>query len=486
MANTIQISADTSGFVRGIERANNAMQGLGKNIQSATAPGMFSGVSQIKNAFNGITNALAGGDIKGAVTAMGSALASIPGPLVAVAAGAAIVGVAAKGMWAAMDKSKQMSIMAEQSGMTATQFFALSKVFGRVGIDAEQLPGVMSKMAASMAEIADPSSKAAQALAKMGIGVEDMAGKGQYEQFKRIAQGIESVKNATERVTIARTIFGRSGAQLLPGMKIADINKIEKKGSPVAQIAEDMGGAFTKFQGTVKGLSVNFGDFFLGMAATAIPALQTVVDKLSKIDLTSIGKVFGDAIAFWVNYFSNFGATGDLIYNTMKLAFMGAINFLDEEIRVLLAQTAVSVKNIFKGESTQKKAISEAEIQAKAAGPLFDTSSTEAALQAAMDKINASKEKQIAAAKELKPLDVGGLELTAKTASSIPQLITSSFAKVGATGGPTWGMEQGLSVQREQLTVQTRIANSIDAFLKAATPTSNPYIGSVTPQLGII
>ena len=37
-----------------------------------------------------------------------------------------------------------------------------------------------------------------------------------------------------------------------------------------------------------------------------------------------------------------------------------------------------------------------------------------------------------------------------------------------------------------ELAVQQRIANSIDAFLKAATPTSNPYIGSVIPQLGVI
>jgi hypothetical protein len=72
------------------------------------------------------------------------------------------------------------------------------------------------------------------------------------------------------------------------------------------------------------------------------------------------------------------------------------------------------------------------------------------------------------------------------TTSSALSLISTSAAKVGALGGASWGMDQGLSVQREQLSVQTRMANSIDAFLKAAQPVQNPFLGSVTPQLGVI
>ena len=65
-------------------------------------------------------------------------------------------------------------------------------------------------------------------------------------------------------------------------------------------------------------------------------------------------------------------------------------------------------------------------------------------------------------------------------------MITSSAAKVGALGGAVWGGDGAVNVQRDQLAVQQRIADSIDRFLQAAQPMQNPYLGSVTPQLGVI
>jgi len=106
------------------------------------------------------------------------------------------------------------------------------------------------------------------------------------------------------------------------------------------------------------------------------------------------------------------------------------------------------------------------------------------------DQIRQDIEKKRAEARKKyatpEPGDSGAGYIQKAVANTMSPIITSSFTKVGALGGATWGMEQGLSVQREQLSVQTRIANSIDAFLKAATPTSNPYLGGVTPQLGAI
>jgi len=125
-----------------------------------------------------------------------------------------------------------------------------------------------------------------------------------------------------------------------------------------------------------------------------------VIEALNDLDLSFIGQAFGNAIAFWINYFKNFGTQGELIYNTMKLAFMGAINFLDEELRVLLAGAAASFKNVFKGQAAQEKAIKEAETLARARGPLLDTTETEAAVQRDADTIEASKQATAEKARE--------------------------------------------------------------------------------------
>jgi spore maturation protein SpmB len=451
---------------------------------SQYAKGLNDAAKSTQSAFSNITKSLASGDIKGAISGMGSALSAIPAPLVAVAAGAAIAGIAMKGMWDAMTRAKEMNILAEQSGMTATQFSVLSKVFGRVGIDAEQLPGVMSKMAASMQEIGDPASKAAQALAKMGLSSQDLVGKNQYEQFKLIAGGIDGMTNSTEKMNAARAIFGKSGAQLLPGMKAGAIDKAEAKGSPVAQIAEDMGGAFAKFQGTVNALKINVGDFFMGMASRAIPALQTVVDGMTNLTSTLVdaGKAFGDSISFWVNYFQNFGTTGDLIYNTLKLAFANAVNYLSQEFDVLMAKAGAELKaTLTLGDVA--KAGAEAEQAARAKPLAIDTTAMEANVQGAMDKINASKENQKAAALALKTTTEGGLELPAAKGGggSMALMDLSSLQKVGG-GAALLSGGQDNSPAYQTMRIQEDIRNYIKDLINVVKQGQDNY--EITPTSG--
>jgi hypothetical protein len=89
-------------------------------------------------------------------------------------------------------------------------------------------------------------------------------------------------------------------------MRPDQISQVEAKGSPAAKIAENMGGAFMKFQNTVKGLQVNTGDFFLGLASTTIPALQTVVDQLNKLDFTKAGSALGEMVSKLINFYRVF------------------------------------------------------------------------------------------------------------------------------------------------------------------------------------
>jgi len=393
---------------------------------SQYAKGLSDAAKSTQSAFGNITKALAGGDIKGAVTAMGSALASIPGPLVAVAAGAAIVGVAAKGMWDAMSKAKEMNILAEQAGMTATQFSVLSKVFGKIGIDAEQLPAVMSKMAASMADISDPGSKAAQALLKIGISASMLDGQSQYDQFKLITKGINELSSASSKMQVARAIFGRSGASLLPAMKPESIASAEKKISPMAKISEESGGAFLAFQGAVKGLKVDITGFFGGMASEVVPALQSVVEGLGYAVrwlngvLADAGKLIGSGLAFWITSvkegFSGILAGITAVFGGVLLLMMNVIN---EGIAALYkAADFIKQKLGFNKSSSPI--------------PQLDTTNVENNLENLLKPINDRIETQNADAASKKAAPLGGLELGKSQASGfngIPDL--SSLQKIG-------------------------------------------------------
>jgi len=444
MANTIQIGADTSGFVSGINRAQSAMAGLGSMIQNVV-----------------------GG------AAVFSALAA-----------------AARGFYGAIQAGDDLVDLNAQTGVAIDKLMELQLAFDLNGMKAEQVQPVLAKLQKSISEAASGSVDAAAKFAQMGLNISELQGLTADEQLAKVGQAISKIENPAQRSAMAMEIFGKQGAKLLAVFSAGGMDKVRELLGNQAALMLENAGIFGQASDLLSVVGDKLKGFFVGVASEVVPQLMGVIEAAAKIDLSKIGQAFGDAISFWINYFDNFGSTGELIYNTMKLAFQNAVNFLAEEIKVLMAMTAASVKNVFKGEAAQKAAIQEAEIQARASGPFLDTTETEAKIQGAMDAINASKEATAGAARAANPApgaaDTSGAYIPKAGKEGPAAMLATSGAKVGALGGAVWGGEESINVQRDQLAVQQRIANSIDAFLKAATPTSNPYIGNVIPQLGVI
>jgi hypothetical protein len=357
MANTIQIGADTSGFVSGINRAQSAMAGLGSMIQNVV-----------------------GG------AAVFSALAA-----------------AARGFYGAIQAGDDLVDLNAQTGVAIDKLMELQLAFDLNGMKAEQVQPVLAKLQKSISEAASGSVDAAAKFAQMGLDISELQGLTADEQLAKVGQAISKIENPAQRSAMAMEIFGKQGAKLLAVFAAGGMDEVRELLGNQAALMLENAGIFGKASDLLSVVGDKLKGFFVGVASEVVPQLMGVIEAAAKIDLSKIGQAFGDAISFWINYFNNFGSTGELIYNTMKLAFQGAVNFLAEEIKVLMAQTAASVKNVFKGEAAQKAAIQEAEIQARAGGPVFDTTETEAKIQGAMDAINASKEATADAARAANP-----------------------------------------------------------------------------------
>ncbi len=410
-----------------------------------------------------------------------------------VVGGAAVfsaLAAAARGFYGAIQAGDDLVDLNAQTGVAIDKLMELQLAFDLNGMKAEQVQPVLAKLQKSISEAASGSVDAAAKFAQMGLNISELQGLTADEQLAKVGQAISKIENPAQRSAMAMEIFGKQGAKLLAVFAAGGMDEVRELLGNQAALMLENAGIFGKASDLLSVVGDKLQGFFVGVASEVVPQLMGVIEAAAKIDLSKIGQAFGDAISFWINYFQNFGSTGELIYNTMKLAFQSAVNFLAEEIKVLMAQTAASVKNVFKGEAAQKAAIQEAENQARAGGPVFDTTETEAKIQGAMDAINASKEATAGAARAANPTpgaaDTSGAYIPKAGSGGPAAMIATSGAKVGALGGAVWGGEQSINVQRDQLAVQQRIANSIDAFLKAATPNSNPYIGGVTPQLGVI
>jgi hypothetical protein len=337
----------------------------------------------------------------------------------------------------------------------------LEKVVGKVGMSMEDMPAMMGKFNTAMTELSDPSSKTAQALAKIGLSAQSFQGKSYYEGLKTLAKGMGEASNATDKMTAAQAVFGaRKGNLMMPVMKEGAFAKAEAQAVPAAKMYQEYGMVFAQFQNAVGRLSLTLQPFFAGMASEIVPKLLDAVDGFQKIDLTNAGKSFGEAIS-------------------------GAAIVLKEAVGFVLSAVAKVESVIGKGIVTgAAKDVASQQLF----GPLLDVfrlingMTGKGGVESPAGKV---AEATKAAAEVVKPNEPTINTGTPK-AEGMPALIASSFTKIGA-GGEAWGTRSGdamMGIQREQLAVQQRMANALERQLANERQTGMGYEATTTPFLG--
>lgn len=302
MANTIQISADTSGFVSGVQRAENAMRGLGRNIQQATAPGMFSGLA------NGL------GQLVGGISIMASLAA------------------AARSFYSAMEAGGALVDLSGQTGVAVDKLMVLQGAFEQAGMSASDVQPVIAKLQKSIAEAATGNDQAIAKFKAMGVAVGDIKGLSADEQLAAVGEAISKIENPAQRSAMAMEIFGKSGAKLLSVFSAGGLEDVQAGIGNQAQLMVENAGIFDRATDVLGMAGTKMQGFFVGMASQIMPPLMGVVEALNGIDLSGIGKAFGGAIASAIVLFQNFDAVGSIILNSLKLAFATVANFFWEQM----------------------------------------------------------------------------------------------------------------------------------------------------------
>jgi len=444
------------------------MDKLGQKVKKTAAevsqPSLFSGLQTrfegIKGAFSNVGQSLASGNIMGAIGGTSAAMSSLGPVMGGVAAGAAVVGVAAMGMWSAMSKTKEMTNLATQSGITLVELMALEKAFTKAGASSEAVPATMQKLASALGELSDPASKASQAFAMIGLNADSFKGKTQYEAYKMVSSGIEGLTSSTDKLIAKRALLGR-GAPIIAG---SAIEKAEKAVSPSAQMMQDYAPMFAMFQAQIGKLAVAFTPFFVGMAASVIPQLMVAVEEIQKIDLTAVGQSFGDAIAQAVVMLKDGVAS---VQEMLKKA---------SDLVAKITPSGPTTKNAtgaaFMGQGGIGGGIGAAEFRNQvAAAPEVATPIGEGFIGPMLPS-NAERVAQVKAEMlkkyEPKPLDTG-IDFATMPAKSRAEAgaITTSLGKIGGGGNVFGG--GGMDIPRQQLDEQKRSNQHLQIIATALT-----------------
>ena len=191
---------------------------------------------------------------------------------------------------------------------------ASGKLAARLGMSVEALQGlqmaaqmagvsdltpVLQKMSITLGQAASGAKPAMEALAGIGLSIDDLAGMSPDEQFKAIAAAINAIPDPAARAAAAVRIFGEQGVALLPLMaqNLEEVQaRMERLGAVLSadqtEAIEGMNDALTMVQATFQGI---IGQV-VGNLAPVVTALAEEILAMVE-SFTSIAGDGGEGIA---------------------------------------------------------------------------------------------------------------------------------------------------------------------------------------------
>jgi len=130
---------------------------------------------------------------------------------------AAVGGIAAftHGVIQAAEESKRLADQADRMGMSLNGFETLSILAKSSSIDVGQLGTSVMRLNKNLGEgLEDPSSKAAKAVAELGMSLEHVTSMSPEDAFTTLGTAVGAIQDKFQRARIEVALFGRSGQEL--------------------------------------------------------------------------------------------------------------------------------------------------------------------------------------------------------------------------------------------------------------------------------
>ena len=267
-------SASTSGLTGGVNQASASMRKMQGSVASLkgglSALTMISGAQLFGQIASSATSAVR------SLLSMGSAQAEV------------------------VDKTSKL---ASRLGMTYSELSGLAHAGALAGVGLDTIGTAATKLDVAMVAAANGSATANAKFERLGLSVADLGNMNAEERFQAIAQAISQLPNEAERAAAAVSLFGRSGAGMLPMFKdgaaglAAAREEAERFGTALTNAQgtdiENMNDAFTRAQAAISGVVQQL----VAYLAPAVDAITTAFsDMIGSVGGANIGQTIGDGI----------------------------------------------------------------------------------------------------------------------------------------------------------------------------------------------
>ncbi len=224
-----------------------------------------------------------------------------------------------------LDLGGTLSDLSASTGESVGDLVILRSAFDDAGLGADKAGDFLLKLQDSIAGVNEDGKSTAGALDKLGLSAKELRNLPAIGQIEALQKGFAGLTEQTQRVAVARDLFGKSGGAALALLgDAAALDTARQKAGPLAEIMERSAGAFDNMGDVIGGLKLDFQEFFAGALSKIAPEATSIGEALSSIDWVGIGELVGSLT----------GITLKLGEAFMKIA--PAINWVSEKLSKLL------------------------------------------------------------------------------------------------------------------------------------------------------
>lgn len=359
----------------------------------------------------------------------------VPVGLAAAAAAMAATGIAARGMWAAMEAGGSLVDLSAQTGIAIDKLMILQTAFKQAGLGADAIQPMVSKLQNNIFEAASGSAEAQKKFRAMGVSFSDLRKLTPDQQLMKVGEAINAMNDPAQKTAAAIDVFGKSGAKMLALFSAGGLKDASENLGRQARLMRENAGVFDRTTDVLGTAGSKVQGLFVGMASQVLPQLTDAIEGLNKIDLTGIGESLGDGIGIAIV--------------AMEIAFTKfkkLADFVQEKTKAPWEQIVRGYKHVM---GTTEYGIPEKKEKGKS---IFQE-----LLEAIEVKRSSTRKKYTTELPE-----------TVITAPLMPQKprdfeFASSMQKVGGSMfGPSLPAENSVLIERQQLEQQRRMTEKLD------------------------
>ena len=203
--------------------------------------------------------------------------------MAATIAGGAIVGFGVASLKSFASAGDEVQKMAIKTGFSTEALSGLRLAAELSGTSLAGLEKGIGRMQRTILDAKDGLSTAEDALARMGIQLDDLEGKNQEEVFKIMLKGLAGISHDGDRAATAMQVFGRAGTALLPMLEggVEGLEELTGKAAEMGmEFSQNSANSAARLNDSMTTLKASMSGVMMVMGESLAPIISDLAERL--------------------------------------------------------------------------------------------------------------------------------------------------------------------------------------------------------------